>query len=180
MASTGATAPVSNRQRRKPGPETPPNWQDTYLVEYRKCGGAWLAAERAGISPRTAQRERERNPAFNEACEIAKETKLDALEDKLETLADRTGNPLGIFGRLKAGRPETWDERQRILNINVDLTPPPDQVQAVLSTLLGRVTPATYAFLAPPNALTVGQEAGSGIHASSTPPQESPAVTPPQ
>lgn len=149
---TDVTAPdlsKATQPRRKRGPQTPRNWRKAYLKALRKEGVTYLAAELAGVSPRTVQREREINPEFNELCEIARETKIDAMEAKLEALADKTGNPLGLFGRLKAMRPETWVERNQQLIVNVDLAPPPDQAHAVLSSLLGRITPATQILIAP-------------------------------
>lgn len=155
---TDATVPVVRKTRRgkgtvagarrKPGRQLRRDWQAVYLVALRETGQPYLAAETADLSPRTVQREREVNPAFNELCEIARETKIDALEQKLEDLADKTGNPLGLFGRLKAMRPATWVERNQQLIVTVDLTPPPEQVSSILASLLARLTPATHAVLA--------------------------------
>ena len=141
------------RKKRKTGPPLPRDWQARYVAAVRATGLYYLASEAAGVSHKTAERYRASDPAFAAACETARETVAEELEDKLVKLAEKTGNPIGILARLKAmGKTQYVEQhlvRQLSLTVNADFNSDPTHTAALLRAMLAHSTDATR------NALTL-------------------------
>jgi hypothetical protein len=133
----GAIVPPSER----PGPTTPPRWKERYLALIRKTGNYAKTARAVGVSPRTAQRERDRDPEFNELCLEAVQEAADDLEDRMVAGAEASGNPAGFIVRLKALRPAQYIEKHAVLSLSADLNELP--VQDALSVLRGMLGTTT-------------------------------------
>lgn len=131
---------------RTPGPPLPADWRERYLEGIRKTGNYYKPAWAIGISPKTAQRERANDPAFDDACREAREIAADDLEDRMVAGAEASGNPAGFIVRLKALRPAEYIEKHAIttLNATIDLnTLPVADATALLKQMLGATTPTT-------------------------------------
>lgn len=71
------------------------------------------AAEEVGVSHVTVFNHCRKGGKFKELFDEARELNLDSLEDRLHELAI-AGNPVAIFGVLKAFRPDRWRENMRV------------------------------------------------------------------
>ena len=148
---------VSKGEKRKPGPPLPREWETAYLERIKQHGLYYLAAEEVGVSSKTVQRRRADDPAFNEACLLAREHAADRIAQKLSKQAEESGNPVGHIVRLKQLRPAEFVEQHvvKTLSMNVSVSADGDSAlgQAVLAQLLQHASPETLASVAPPAAL---------------------------
>lgn len=106
--------------------------------------GLYRAAEAAGVHGRTISRERERDPAFNDAVLDALQYHADVLEEAMETQAEKTGNPVGYIVRLKALRPAQYIEKHAVMNLNVTANVEGADAMALLSQLVRELSPAIH------------------------------------
>jgi hypothetical protein len=102
---------VSSKKGKRPGPALPAGWQGIYVAKLRETGGFCLAAEAAGISPRTALRWRQADRDFEAAVHDALELYADRLEEQLVATGTNGGNPLSFIVRLRALRPGVYREQ---------------------------------------------------------------------
>lgn len=137
----------------KLGPSTPPDWKERYVALIEEYGNYAQTAKMVGVSGKTALRERDRDPEFDDACQEARQIFADALETKMIASAQESGNPAGFIVRLKALRPAEYIEKHAItsltLTANLNELPVPDAT-ALLRAMLGATTTATQ------QALTTG------------------------
>jgi len=134
----------------KKGLPLPKNWKARYLELLRTHGGFYHCARQLGLDPKTAWRERERDPEFNEACREAREEYADSIEHRMVESAEQSGNPAGFIVRLKALRPQEYIEKHAVLTLSADLNELPAQdAMAVLRGMLGTTTTTTVKMLAP-------------------------------
>jgi hypothetical protein len=134
-----------------------------YLDRLRAHAGWHLAAEQAGVAYRTALRHRHADPAFDEACEDARQLFADRLINAHSKKSLKTGNPLFAFGLLKAVRPREWIERHLQMTVNVDVEgPSSEDVKQMLALMLGGSTAETRRLLVEPQAAALPPPAGGG------------------
>ena len=111
-------------------------WQPRFLEAFRASANVRLACQAAGIDRKTAYRERDKDAAFAEAWDSAKEDAVDTLEAVVFQRARQASDTLAIF-LLKAHRPHVYRER---IDIRIDashaierLTTDPDERAAALA-----------------------------------------------
>ncbi len=151
MSGSVATVPTV-RPRKKPGPKTPLGWKDRYLTLLRSQGGYFISARQVGVAPKTAYREREADPAFNDACEEARQEYADSIEHRMVASAEASGNPAGFIVRLKALRPAEYIEKHAVLSLTANLNElPVEDATALLKAMLSNTTQETQKSLAPTN-----------------------------
>lgn len=135
---------MARKERRPPGPATPRDWKARYLVHVRKHGHYALAAHNLGLSPRTAERERTRDPEFDADCRDAKEIAADGMEIDMLELAQTSGNPVPYIVRLKALRPHEYIEKHALMTVNVHAELAGHDAGALLAEMLAHMSPATH------------------------------------
>lgn len=149
-----ALAALFEAPRRLP----PPDWRERFLRALHATPNVTRAADYAGITKDTAYRERQRNPAFAQAWQNARERAVDDLEEAAFDRAKEVSDTLAIF-LLKCNRPEVYRDTQRIdhnVTIEIDsfLSQYASDSRAVLSVLEAEVLDGA----AP--ALPAGEEEG--------------------
>ena len=133
---------------RKSGPPLPVDWKPRYLDLIKQHGNYYATAELVGISYRTALRERDADPDFDQACLEARQLFADKLETRMLDSAEASGNPAGFIVRLKALRPQEYIEKHAVLTLSADLNELPAQdAIAVLRGMLGTTTNTTVKML---------------------------------
>jgi hypothetical protein len=141
-------------------PDGDPGWWDPYLMHLARNGGLEIAAHHARVYRQTVWDYRQKVPAFDAAVLAAQAFYADSLEWRLVDQALRSWSPLGLFGRLKAERPDRWIDRHLIASLEVKADVPADQITEFLGSLVQHTTPATRALLGLPEA-SGSDEAGS-------------------
>src|SRR5262245_55576383 len=110
-ASRSDDSAVADVVPMKLGKLLPRGWKRRYVALVRKTGNLHRNARRVGVSFRTVQRHRLKDPKFNQAIELAIQVACDRWEDALTAQAEKTGNPVGHIVRLKAKRPSEYIEK---------------------------------------------------------------------
>lgn len=130
------------------------DWKARATAEYVRTGNFSKAATAAGMS-RTALRGKCRSDEqFDRAMKEALETYADNLEEELVRMGIERRNPLALFGRLKAERPDRWhDKLQQNIGVAVqaNLQVTPEALQKMLDEAFRDITPETRAILVPKN-----------------------------
>lgn len=145
--------------RKAGGKKLPKGWRSRYVARVRAHGGYILAAEECGVSPKTAERHRARDPRFDAKVDLAREAYADSLARDLADQSIARGNPVGMIVRLKALRPMEYIERQVTMSLSATVEATPDEAKALLAQLAGNVTPATLRALREPLALPSAESA---------------------
>jgi hypothetical protein len=143
----GQSVPGKERNLRD-GIPTPRDWKERYLEHVREHGHYALAARVAGVSQKTAQRERHANPDFDELCREAREEAADNVELKMMASAEISHNPVPYIVRLKALRPHEYIEKHAVVSLSMTAEVPGVNVPALLAQMLGHLTPPTRELLA--------------------------------
>jgi hypothetical protein len=127
-------SPTAPKQRR--GPKINLTWRQDFLTAYEACGGLYAASKTAGVNSTTVYDERHRDPAFNQACEEAKQRYADSREANLARLADH-GNVVGDIVLLKKFRPLEYIERNLTMSVAYTAELPVEDGKALLHAMLG-------------------------------------------
>lgn len=142
--------PVKERNLR--GPQLDGDWQARFLKAYARHGAKWKAAKIAGVAKRTVDAYEASDPDFAEQSHDAKQLYLDNCQAELRRIGRDKHNPLPLFGILKAGRPDEWNDvivsRSVSLNVNVDASPA--EALPLLQRMIGASTDATRQALGAP------------------------------
>jgi len=147
MAPSAVSVVAQERERARPGPPIPADWRERYLEHVRTHGHYALAARKAGVSPKTAERERHADPDFDAECREAREEAADGIEIDMLDSARRSDNPAGFIVRLKALRPHEYIEKHAVMNFTVTTElESADGLQA-LQAMFETMRPSTQALL---------------------------------
>jgi hypothetical protein len=125
------------RKSRRPGPQLPDDWPSRFLEYYARQGVRWRAAKYAGVSHDTVQRAERADPAFAHQVEDARQTYLDRHALNLNRLAFKKDNVVASIVALKAGRPESYAEKNLTINANFTTDLAPQDGKALLQSMLG-------------------------------------------
>ena len=127
--------------------------QRAFLAAFRETGNVRLACEVAGVGRSSHYRWREKDPAYREAFDLAREDAADILEAEafrraVEGVEEPVGWYKGVAGgtvrrysdvllmfQLKALRPEKYRERVEVRGVlaNLDISRLPDELIARLA-----------------------------------------------
>jgi hypothetical protein len=135
-----ASPPTPRKQGPQKGPKINLTWRQDFLKAYEACGGFYAASKTAGVNSTTVYDERHRDPAFNQACEEAKQRYADSREANLARLADH-GNVVGDIVLLKKFRPLEYIERNLTMSVAYTAELPVEDGKALLHAMLGVTTP---------------------------------------
>ena len=149
MALNPVTPQEKRRGGARPGAGRPrrTDWQDVFLTTYKaNNGGIDATSDEVGVAWSTVYAERDRNPAFAQELEHAKQVIIDRCERQLVGIGHgQKGNPLGLFGYLRANAPDRYNEKitaltfqQTTVNVFSD-----QHVRALFHALRQNLTPAS-------------------------------------
>lgn len=133
----------------RPGPKVNLAWRQDFLAAYEATGGFYASAKTAGVNSTTVYDERHRDPAFDHACDEAKQRYADSREANLARLADH-GNVVGDIVLLKKFRPHEYIEKNLSITASFSAEVNPEDGKRLLEAMLGTMTPATRQALMPP------------------------------
>jgi len=147
MAPSAVSVVAQERERARPGPPIPADWKARYLEHVRTHGHYALAARRAGVSPKTAERERAADPDFDAECRDAREEAADGIEIDMLDSARRSDNPAGFIVRLKALRPHEYIEKHAVMNFTVSTELASADGLEALQAMFETMRPSTQALI---------------------------------
>ena len=129
-----AASPTPKKKR--PGPKVNLTWRDDFVRAYEATGQFYTSAKAAGVDSTTVYDERHRDPAFNQACEEARQRYADTREANLARLADN-GNVVGDIVLLKKHRPLEYIERNLTMSVSYTAELPVDDGRRLLEAMYG-------------------------------------------
>lgn len=127
-------------------------WPAVYLAQYAVHGNLKLAAATAGVEPKEVRARIKQDADFAEQVWAAHEDFCDNLEHALVVLGINKNNALALLARLKAERPQKYQDELRInasLKSVVLHAVAPEAAVELLRLMVADATPATLASLSP-------------------------------
>lgn len=138
-----APVEVTPHRTSKPGPQLLPDWPVRYLEHLAQHGHGWLAAKQAGVSYKTAQRLRERDPRFAEDEQDALREAAALHEQHLDRICEGDDMPAVTANivRLKKLDPVGYVERNLTVTASFSAELDPAEGKQLLAAILSQPPP---------------------------------------
>ena len=134
-------APVEvTKHRAVKGPAVLPDWPQRYLASLEQHAHGWLAAKQAGVSYKTVQRLRDRDPQFAEDEQDALKECAGAHEVHLDRIAEGSDMPAVTANivRLKALDPVRYVEKAMTISASFTTELPAEDGKQLLLAMFGQ------------------------------------------
>ncbi len=143
---------ASGQKRNRRGPQLDADWRERYLKALETVGAKWRAARVAGIAKRTVDAYEAADPVFAAEAEDARQLYYDDCVVELRRIGREKHNPLPLFGILRAGRRDEWNDQvvMRSVSLSVNVDASPADARELVARMFASVTAATRARLSAP------------------------------